>query len=503
MSLLLNDVVTPHTGSATYQNPLYPDVPPLVDPDEALASAEAGLNNALTAQSKLATTFVSIQKAAEQMRDYMTGRSASFVLNVNAPGYTYDDDAVYSLIVDTLMPMAYSEELSTGITTGDYLKWSWANTNFGWETYSNGNITLYFEFYYYTTASQEDWLIKNVNATVDRLNLWKVSDYKKYLGLYQFVTDHVDYDFDGLNNNDMGVFTAYAALAKGKAVCQGYATLYYAMCRAMGLPVRVITSYDHAWNIVKLGSYYWYDMDSTWDGQESSYSTLNYFLKGYSNFEASHPPEDEYLTPAFKSAYPISYYDYAPVDSDYQPVCQFRDVSPSSPYYYAIQDVADRGLFNGYNKYTFQPNGTMTRAMLVTVLWRMAGQPDVSQNTGFSDVPTGRYYSKAVAWAAQTGITNGYADGQFKPDRLLNRQQLSTFLYRYANHFGYSTAAYNDLSDYSDVDTIDDFAVDAMHWSVGAGIVNGYGNGTLRPTGNATRGQMAAMVSRFLSYYGL
>ncbi len=165
--------------------------------------------------------------------------------------------------------------------------------------------------------------------------------------------------------------------------------------------------------------------------------------------------------------------------------------------------MADRGLFNGYNKYTFQPNGTMTRAMLVTVLWRMAGQPDVSQNTGFSDVPTGRYYSKAVAWAAQTGITNGYADGQFKPDRLLNRQQLSTFLYRYANHFGYSTAAYNDLSDYSDVDTIDDFAVDAMHWSVGAGIVNGYGNGTLRPTGNATRGQMAAMVSRFLSYYGL
>mgnify|MGYP001651002666 FL=1 len=301
----------------------------------------------------------------------------------------------------------------------------------------------------------------------------------------------------------MGVFTAYAALAKGKAVCQGYATLYYAMCRAMGLPVRVITSYDHAWNIVKLGSYYWYDMDSTWDGQESSYSTLNYFLKGYSNFEASHPPEDEYLTSAFKSAYPISYYDYTPVDSDYQPVCQFRDVSPSSPYYYAIQDVADRGLFNGYNKYTFQPNGTMTRAMLVTVLWRMAGQPDVSQNTGFSDVPTGRYYSKAVAWAAQTGITNGYADGQFKPDRLLNRQQLSTFLYRYANHFGYSTAAYNDLSDYSDVDTIDDFAVDAMHWSVGAGIVNGYGNGTLRPTGNATRGQMAAMVSRFLSYYGL
>lgn len=502
-------------GSASYVNPLYPNAVAPALPEEQAESADSGDTSATLEAPKTQASYVSIQAAAAQMRDYMLKRSSSFTLYVYAPGYA---DDVESLVEDALLPMAYSEELATGITAGDYLKWSWGGISYQWPNNYSSYITVYCYMSYYTTASQENWLINTVQSTVDSLNLWKVSDYKKYLGIYQYVTNHVDYDYAGLatfdddytyngvtydpkGNDDYGIFTAYAAMYKGKAVCQGYATLFYAMCRAMGLPVRIITSYDHAWNIVKIGNY-WYNMDTTWDGG-SSVSYLDYFMKGSSNFASEHPAESEYLTYAFTSQYPISYYDYSPVASDYQPVCQFRDVPADSYYCKDIQDMVDRGLFNGYNKYTFQPNGTMTRAMLVTVLWRLAGCPSTSTDMPFTDIPQGKYYTTAVAWAYKTGITAGVSDTKFNPNGQLNRQQLSAFLYRYANTYGYSTSAYNDLSAYTDTNTIANYAIDAIHWSVGAGIVNGYANGTIRPTNSATRGQMAAMLARFIRYYGL
>lgn len=502
-------------GSASYVNPLYPDAAAPALPEEQAELADADDTSTTLEAPRTQASYLSIQDAAGKMRDYMRDRVGSFTLYVYAPGYEGD---VISLVEGKLLPMAYSEELSTGITTGDYLKWSWGNISYNWPSSYSSYLTIYCYMTYYTTASQESWLINTVQSTVDSLNLWKVSDYQKYLGIYQYVTNHVDYDYAGLStfddnytyggvtydpygNDDYGIFTAYAAMYKGTAVCQGYATLFYAMCRAMGLPVRVITSIDHAWNIAKIGSY-WYNLDSTWDGGSSA-SYLDYFLKGSSNFASDHPSEYEYLIPAFTSQYPISYYDYSPVASDYQPVSQFRDVPADSYYYKDIQDMVDRGLFNGYNKYTFQPNGTMTRAMLVTVLWRLAGCPSTSTDMPFVDIPQGKYYTTAVAWAYKNGITSGVSDTSFNPNGQLNRQQLSAFLYRYANTYGYSTSAYNDLSAYTDTDTIANYAVDAIHWSVGAGIVNGYANGTIRPTNSATRGQMAAMLARFIRYYGL
>lgn len=168
------------------------------------------------------------------MRDYMRDRVGSFTLYVYAPGYANN---VPSLITNALLPTAYSEELSTGITTGDYLKWSWNGISYSWPDSYGNYITVNCYMTYYTTASQESWLINTVQSTVDSLNLWKVSDYQKYLGIYQYVTDHVDYDYaglstfdddyyeydpstnsryrvDALNNDDYGIFTAYAAMYK-------------------------------------------------------------------------------------------------------------------------------------------------------------------------------------------------------------------------------------------------------------------------------------------------
>ena len=145
----------------------------------------------------------------------------------------------------------------------------------------------------------------------------------------------------------------------------GLCNPYYALCRSMGLPVRVITSIDHAWNIVELSDL-WYSLDSTWDGQGYE-SYLDYFLKGSANF-TDHPASPEYLTDAFMAAYPASAWDYEPVDSDYEPVCQFRDVAPTAYYYDAVQQMADLGLFRSSTTTPSAPTVTMTRAMLVTVL---------------------------------------------------------------------------------------------------------------------------------------
>lgn len=485
-------------GSATYTNPLYPDVSV---PDPMPEDAESDDSSTLSAPRTQASSYLSIEDAAAELRDQMRARTTVFTLPVYAPGYTIDKPSVTKLVNQVLMPMAYSEDLAVDINSGDYLRWSWARVQYSWGSGStDGYLELTMYFNYYTTTNEETWLVTNVNNIVNELDLWRVSDYKKYCGIYDYITDHVNYDYDGLNAKNPYVYSAYAALHDGKAVCQGYATLFYAMCRAMGLPVRIITSCDHAWNIVKLGDL-WYNMDTTWDGS-GNVSTHTYLLKGSDSFQ-DHPASAEYLTDAFTSAYPQSSTDYVPTDADEQPVCPFRDVVPGQYYYDAVQEMAERGLFYGTTNYTFSPDGSMTRAMLVTVLWRLAGEPTPAQSTSFTDIPSDSYYAQSVAWAYETGITQGITSTTFAPERSLTRQELATFLYRYAQQMGYSTTAYNPLSKFSDKDAVGDFALSSMRWAVGAKIIQGMDSSTLQPEGTATRAQTATMLSRFIAYYGI
>lgn len=486
------------SGSATYTNPLYPDISV---PDPMPEDAETDDSSELSAPRTQASSYLSIEEAAAMLRDQMRARTTVFTIPIYAPGYTVDKASVIKLVNENLMPMAYSEDLAVGINSGDYLRWSWANVHYSWATSStSGYLELTMYFNYYTTTNEESWLVTNVNRIVNELDLWRVSDYKKYCGIYDYITDHVNYDYDGLNAGNLYVYTAYAALHDGKAVCQGYATLFYAMCRAMGLPVRIITSRDHAWNIVKLGDL-WYNMDATWDGS-GNISTHTYLLKGSDSFQ-DHVASAEYLKEAFISAYPQSPNDYTPTDADDQPVCQFRDVMPGRYYYDAVQEMADRNLFYGTTNYTFNPDDTMTRAMLVTVLWRLAGKPATTQSTSFTDVPSNTYYAQSVAWAYETGITKGTTTTTFAPSQSLTRQELATFLYRYAQKMGYNTSAYNSLSKFTDGNTVGKFALPAMRWAVGATIIKGTNSTTLQPRIGATRAQMAAMLSRFIAYYGI
>lgn len=497
ITLLLSFSVVParaeSDGSASLNNPLYTT-------SSILEEEASSSTNVRVYAAEAQTAYASIDDAAAQLRDYMRARTTDFTLYVYAPNCSGNKAAMTELISQQLIPTACSEELAVGTNSGDYLAWSWINVKFEWiGTATSRCYTITMHFSYYTTAQQEQELADALGQVVQDLNLWTVSDYKKYLGLYQYVTNHVDYATEELEAGEKSVFSAYSAMFSGRAVCQGYATLFYALCRSMNLPVRTVNGTDHAWNLVQLGEL-WYAVDATWDGS-GTVSTLNYFLKGTNHF-TDHEAVSRYQTAEFTSAYPMSAVDYTPTAEDDLPVCPFRDISQSDYYYDAVNTLSQRGLVNGVERYCFAPDMTTSRAMLVTILWRLEGSPEVSGSV-FCDVPSDAYYTTAVAWAYQNKITLGVSSDHFDPDAPLTRQQLVTFLYRYASYLGCNTASSSSLNQFEDVDSVDDYAKSAMNWAVGAKIVQGFEDRTLRPGGEATRGQLATMLFRFLSFYQL
>lgn len=174
----------------------------------------------------------------------------------------------------------------------------------------------------------------------------------------------------------------------------------------------------------------------------------------------------------------------------------FDDMTKTDWFYDSVKFAYNNNLFNGTSSNAFSPNKTMTRAMLVTVLWRYAGSPDVGNST-FSDVKSDAYYAKAVAWASSTNVVNGVGNNRFNPDGTITREQMATILYRYAQNNGYSTDITGNLSAFPDGNTVSSYAVDALSWAVGMELING-SNGKLLPQNGATRAQVAAILMRFI-----
>lgn len=175
----------------------------------------------------------------------------------------------------------------------------------------------------------------------------------------------------------------------------------------------------------------------------------------------------------------------------------FSDVRPSDWYYDYVTRAVAEGLFSGVSENRFQPNGNMTRAMLATVLYRIAGQPEVKSKSPFTDVAAGQWYSDAISWAYENNIVNGVSATKFGVNGYVTREQLTTMLLRYANLCGCAGTERADLSGFSDHGRISAFATESMQWAVAAGIMGG-DNGRLNPQGNATRAQCAKMLVCFL-----
>ena len=146
---------------------------------------------------------------------------------------------------------------------------------------------------------------------------------------------------------------------------------------------------------------------------------------------------------------------------------------------------------------TFAPESKLSRAMAVTVLYRMAGEPEVTGTVTFTDVKEDAYYYQALVWAVENGITTGMDDTRFAPNANVTREQMVTFLYRYAKASGADVSKQADLSQYRDVKQVSEYAEEAMAWAVGSGILQGMEQNLLAPRGTATRAQAAAILMRY------
>lgn len=175
----------------------------------------------------------------------------------------------------------------------------------------------------------------------------------------------------------------------------------------------------------------------------------------------------------------------------------FTDVRRSDWFYEDVAFAYENGLFAGTSDTTFSPNASMTRAMLVTVLYRLEGEPAVSGRSGFSDVTFNSYYEDAVTWAADNGIVNGTSITTFSPNANVTREQMAAILYRYAQYKKYNTAASSSLNGFTDQASVSGYATASLEWAVAEKLVNGSA-GKLMPTGNATRAQVAAILHRFV-----
>ena len=185
--------------------------------------------------------------------------------------------------------------------------------------------------------------------------------------------------------------------------------------------------------------------------------------------------------------------DDTPVDTG----LPFTDVKADDWFYEAVKYVYDNKLMDGTSSTTFAPFMTTNRAMVVTILWRLEGQPETDATLSFTDVESGVWYTEAVHWAAAEGIVKGYSDTVFAPNDTVTREQLATILYRYAEYKEYDVSARGDLTTFTDGAKTSSWAAEAMEWAVGSKLLSGKGGNVLDPTGTATRAEVAQIFTNF------
>lgn len=181
----------------------------------------------------------------------------------------------------------------------------------------------------------------------------------------------------------------------------------------------------------------------------------------------------------------------------------FTDVVAGTWYYGAAAYAYNNGLFAGMTPTTFAPNATMTRAMLVSVLWRLAGEPAPKAPNTFVDVPDGAWYTDAVTWAAENGVVSGIGGSRFDPSGFVTREQTAEILYNYAHSKGYDVSARADLTAFPDVGSVSGWAEEALSWANAAGLINGTvrdGQTILDPQGSASRAQVAMILMNYVEH---
>ena len=431
----------------------------------------------------------------------------------------------------------------TGIPDeGDYLFYHLKGYSSGLGLRANENgadFVLIYTFTYLSDAAEEAAVAERLESVMPTLGLEGMTEAGKIRAIYRWITENVTFD----EWDDRMAYSAYGALIHGRAVCQGFANLFYRMALTAGLDVRIVSgtgmnggpgstsSGPHAWNIVRIGDLF-YNLDSAWDAGRTPW---RWFLLGSDSFDKEHIAEKterlDYTSSAFRAAYPVPKRDYdgpfgdetaptappaseTPAEPVTPPVSEtppagppavpvapdvgipetealaapgwtnpFYDVSEEDVFYDAVRFVCENGLFVGVSEHLFAPELTMTRAMFVTVLGRMAGvEADFSRQPAFADTEAGLWYSPYVDWAAERGYILGYGNGLFGPDDPVTREQAALITARMAASEGFAVSSPMDLSTYDPAyapaydpikdldDPVSSWARDAVAWTLDQGL---------------------------------
>ncbi len=187
-------------------------------------------------------------------------------------------------------------------------------------------------------------------------------------------------------------------------------------------------------------------------------------------------------------------------EDETRPVADYSDVDSSGWYYAGVHFCLEEGLMIGYPEGNFQPNTVASRAMLITMLWRMEGEPTSGQELNFTDAKDA-WYTPALKWAVENKIIQGYGDGTVRPNDAMSREEMVTILYRYAAKKEYDVSTSGDIGNFTDAGQVSDYAKSTMQWAVGSGIIKGTTNTTLDPENDSTRAQLATLMMRFITKF--
>ncbi len=429
------------------------------------------------------------EQVIQEIRDQLKAREATFSVKYRTDTKIDDIGSFRTRVLNYAM-------LHTGKPTeGDYLKnqigsRSWSSS--GPDTSGGGyTCTLTYHISYYTTLAQEQELDAKISAVLAELKLDGKSDFEKFYAIYDYICDHVVYDYANLNDSDYKLkFTAYAALINGTAVCQGYSNLLYRMLLECGIDCRYIsgnatnssgTNGAHAWNIVCLDDFY-YNVDATWDtAYKQAGRAYKYFLRCNANF-TDHVRNADFDYPDFHDAYPMGPTDYP----------RFSDVPAGAYYREAVDWAVGEGITSGTSKTTFGPNEPCSRAQVVTFLWRCNGSITMSGYNPFTDVKTTDYYYSPVLWAMAHNITQGTSKTTFSPNAPCTRAQVVTFLWRAVGN-----PAATGNNPFKDVKQTD-YYYEPVLWAVANGVTQGTSATTFGPAQTCTRAQVVTFLHRVL-----
>ena len=180
----------------------------------------------------------------------------------------------------------------------------------------------------------------------------------------------------------------------------------------------------------------------------------------------------------------------------------FIDVTESDWFYKSVRYCHENRLVRGTTENTYSPSQPTSRAMIVSILWRLEGSPDTG-TAAFTDVPANQYYADAVAWAASEGIVSGYSEDTFAPEQAITREQMASILYRYAEYHHWDTTITTMLDRFTDAHTASAYAEDALSWAASHGIISGMEDNLLTPYGEATRAQVAAILMNLCENFAI